>query len=222
MTHRLRLTTWIAFADFFSAIALVGLALYGHQRQQNIRVSTGVKHLTQQVYDHLRANGVDAAPSFREAAISLPETALFQPGRFDIERPDKLAKIAAALKEVGSEWQGRFVLVIRGHTDAWPPRSAPGRPYSNNLELSWLRANAVERQLAANGVSAPAFQIAAQGVGQEEPVVDNCTGESTTPRAYCQDVDQIRAPEELARNRRIELRFGFFSGNASEAVPPHK
>jgi len=75
--------------------------------------------------------------------------------------------------------------------------------------------------LAANGVSAPAFQIAAQGVGQEEPIVDNCTGESPTPRAYCQE-DQIRAPAELARNRRIELRFGFFSGNALQTPLAHR
>ena len=192
-----------------------------HQRQQNIRVSTGVKHLTEQLYERLRANGVDASRSLSEAAISLPETVLFQPGRFDIEHPDRLAKIAIALKEVQSGWEGHFVLVIRGHTDAWPPRSAAGRPYSNNLELSWLRANAVERQLAANGVSAPAFQIAAQGVGQEEPVVDNCIGQSATPRAYCQDIDEMRSPLELVRNRRIELRFGFFSGSASDALP-HK
>jgi outer membrane protein OmpA-like peptidoglycan-associated protein len=217
MKHSLRLTTWIALADFFSAIALVGLALYGHQRQQNIRVSTGIKHLTQQVYERLRANGVDASPSLSEAAISLPETVLFRPGQFDIEHPDKLAKIAATLKEVRSGWERRFVLVIRGHTDAWPPRAVPGAPYSNNLELSWLRANTVEKELATNGVSAPGFQIATQGVGQEEPVVDNCTGQSAVPRAYCEDVNHIRRPADLVRNRRIELRFGFFSGNALDA-----
>ena len=65
---------------------------------------------------------------------------------------------------------------------------------------------------------APMVGGAAAGVGQEEPAVDNCRGPSLKRRAHCASDLEILDEFEIAKNRRIELKFGHFSGNAAPSA----
>jgi outer membrane protein OmpA-like peptidoglycan-associated protein len=214
----------MAMADFFAAIALVALALYGHQRQENLRVSHGIRDLARAIHLDLTRNGIDNRYDEASASIVLQEDAvLFESGAFEITNPTYLQRVRVignVIKSAAGRWHDRFIIVIRGHTDAWEPRrrSQEGAQprYKDNRELSWLRALEVEKRFVELGIKPPEFQVAAQGVGQEEPAVDNCKGTSKIKRARCDGDDQIRDRDDLSRNRRIELKFGHFSGNVDE------
>jgi flagellar motor protein MotB len=206
-----RLLTWIAFADFFVALSVVAIALYGFQQQQNFRITEPVKQLAEQLAGELKGLGVDVKYDKGSAALTMPDTFLFESGGYTLRDPVKLGAIASALRNVAGDWHGGFVLVIRGHTDAYPP-SRDAR-FRTNLELSALRARAMQEALGREGIVAPRFQIATQGVGEFEPHVDNCLGRSPVMRVKCEAGAEFRSKEELQPNRRIELRFGFFSGN---------
>jgi outer membrane protein OmpA-like peptidoglycan-associated protein len=125
-----------------------------------------------------------------------------------------LENIAAALQDVQQVWNRNFILVVRGHTDSRPPKRF--LLYRDNLELSELRARAVEKSLAASGIRPPQFQIVAQGMGDTEPHVANCRSGALI---HCLSPDDYRSSGDLERNRRIELRFGVFSGNGAETAP---
>lgn len=77
-----------------------------------------------------------------------------------------------------------WVLRVDGHTDKVPINNAR---FESNWELSLARAMSVVRFLIEQGI--PADRLAAAGFGEHHPVAD---GES---------------PEDLAKNRRIELRL---------------
>jgi flagellar motor protein MotB len=208
-----RLLTWIAFADFFVALSVVAIALYGFQQQQNFRITEPVKNLAEQLAGELAGLGIDVNYDRGSAALTMPDTFLFESGGYVLRDRLKLHNIASALRKVTNDWHGGYVLVIRGHTDAYPPRK--DARFRSNLELSTLRARAMQEALEREGIVAPRFQIATQGVGEFEPQVDNCVGSSPVIRVRCDAAAKLRSTEELQPNRRIELRFGFFSGNAA-------
>jgi flagellar motor protein MotB len=215
------LTTWVALADFFAAIALVSLALYGHQRQENIRVTRGVKDLARRIHEEMDRRHIENRYDEASASIVLPEdTVRFASGDYRIgpEYRKRIEHIAEAIKAAARSWHEPFIIVIRGHTDAWPVGQAS--EYKDNYELSWRRALEVDRLFGENGIKPPNFQIAAQGVGQEEPLVDNCRGASQSKRAYCASNAELRDVEKLSANRRIELRFGHFSGGNGDVSRP--
>jgi outer membrane protein OmpA-like peptidoglycan-associated protein len=75
----------------------------------------------------------------------------------------------------------------------------------------------MEEELVAAGLET-VIHISSEGVGAKEPIVDNCAvalpaAVDRIPRATCPD-DKFGTADALERNRRIELRFGFFSGQA--------
>lgn len=78
-------------------------------------------------------------------------------------------------------------LVIEGHTDNIPIRAASGKRYKDNMELSFLRAKAVARVLADNGV--PDERITVVSYGETRPIASNGT------------------PEGRAKNRRVEIKL---------------
>jgi flagellar motor protein MotB len=207
-----RLITWIAIADFFVALSVVAIAMYGFQQQQNFRITEPVKHLAEQLANELKELGVEVQYDRGSAALTMPDTFLFESGGHALRDPLKLSNIASALRKVTDDWHGGFVLVIRGHTDSYPPRK--DARFRTNLELSSLRARAMQEALEREGIVAPRFQIATQGVGEFEPQVDNCVGSSPVIRVECETVAELRPKEQLQQNRRIEMRFGFFSGNS--------
>ena len=54
------------------------------------------------------------------------------------------------------------------------------------------------------------FHVLAEGVGEYEPIVDNCERDYLQrPRWNC---TPLLPPDELEQNRRIELRFAIFPG----------
>ena len=76
-------------------------------------------------------------------------------------------------------------VVIEGHTDNTRPSS--GRKYMDNIELSFLRANAVALQLVKSGIALE--RISVIGYGDTHPIASNETSEGR------------------ARNRRVEVKL---------------
>lgn len=78
-----------------------------------------------------------------------------------------------------------YRVVIEGHTDNIRPSS--GRKYMDNIELSFLRANAVALQLVKSGIGLE--RISVIGYGDTRPIASNETSEGR------------------ARNRRVEVKL---------------
>ena len=81
---------------------------------------------------------------------------------------------------------GHYV-VIEGHTDNIPIKAFPGMKYQDNIDLSYLRANAIARILVEKGISRELISVV--GYGDSRPVASNDT------------------PEGRARNRRVEVKL---------------
>ncbi len=220
MSGRYRLIVWIALADFFTVFSLATFALYSSQRarlnqiQNTITFDNQVRELAESLAERLRHYGLQVGDPGPNMAINLPEVLLFDSGQFTIKDPSNLAKIALALKDVRRKWNRNFILVVRGHTDSRPPRTR--LLYRDNQELSEFRARAVEKSLVGSGIGPPEFQIVAQGLGEAEPLVPNCRNGI---RIVCGAPGNFLDSDQLGKNRRIELRFGVFSGNASTGMP---
>ncbi len=78
-------------------------------------------------------------------------------------------------------------VVIEGHTDNIPIKAYPGMKYQDNMDLSYLRANAIARTLVERGISRE--RISVVGYGDNRPVASNDTIEGR------------------ARNRRVEVKL---------------
>lgn len=219
MRGRFRLLVWIAIADFFTVFSVATFAVYTTQRirmrraDDAIQVDSQVRTLVNTLAERLRVHGIPVNEPGPDMAIELPEISLFDSGEFRIKDRSNLQKIALALRDVQKTWRQNFVLIVRGHTDSRPPRLNPW--YRNNLELSRLRAQEVEKNLAYAGIHPPEFQVVAEGVGPAEPIVVNCRSGT---RIDCLSQQDYLLSEQLKRNRRIELRFGVFSGNAAHEI----
>jgi flagellar motor protein MotB len=236
--ERHRLIVWIALADFFLSIGMTGFALLArtHRVTQELRekldaatpskereravahyvaIDEKTKNLVVALDKALRSRGVDSRLDRERNAVILPDVALFDSGKAELLDPRALAPIALALKEIETHWQHGFVLVVQGHTDAWPIRMASD--FKSNLDLARKRATAFEDELARYGIVAPRFQVVSQAIGEFEPRVDNCASDNAdgAPRATCADIEDLLPADDLAANRRIELRFGVFTGNRS-------
>lgn len=216
MRTRYGITAWMAFADFFVMIAVLAIALYGVQRRKNIEIEEPVKDLAHALAVALKSRGIQAEFDEANSAVVLPEAVLFRSSRWEILSAERVDLISQALKDVAERWKGheRFVLVIRGHADARP------HPGMTNLRLSHLRAQEMQKAFEARGVLAPVFQIAAQGVGEFAPLKDNCPEDQIRLRVvWSECAGRVYLSDEaLKENRRIELRFGFFSGPADTSA----
>lgn len=212
--HSRQIALWVAMADFFVAIAAISWALYGVQRQKNLALEG--KQVAEELFRQLRLKGIDASFDRERGSISVQDTVLFDFGEWTIKDPAVLDTLAVALRDVAARsphWRRNLILLVRGHTDAWPPRKTS--KFNTNLQLSLWRAQAVQEYLHRAGIRAPDFMVVAQGLGSDEPVVDNCYGSSLKPRSECPGLSDLRPPAELAPNRRIEFRFGFFTGHTA-------
>jgi flagellar motor protein MotB len=76
---------------------------------------------------------------------------------------------------------------IEGHTDNKPIKSSPGRPYKDNMDLSFLRAKAIARMIIEQGV--PSERISVIGYGDARPIASNETVEGRS------------------QNRRVEVKL---------------
>ena len=80
-----------------------------------------------------------------------------------------------------------YRVIIEGHTDNTPTKPSPGKPYKDNMELSFLRAKAVASILVKNGISYE--RISAIGYGDSRPIASNETD------------------EDKVKNRRVEIKL---------------
>jgi chemotaxis protein MotB len=113
--------------------------------------------------------------------IFLPDKALFALASIEIEREGVV--ILNEIAKILSEKKQLFIR-IEGHTDDIPVTNKT-LPFSDNWDLSVLRATAVTRLLIAQGVSPQ--QVLPSGRGQQKPLVEN------------------DSPENRQKNRRIEI-----------------
>ena len=113
---------------------------------------------------------------------------LFQSGAADLQPGGRiqLARLADTLKDLSSEIPADldWILRVDGHTDTNPIHTAD---FPSNWELSQARALSVVRYFVDQGI--PEKRLVAAGFGEFHPLVE---GDS---------------PEDLAGNRRIEIKF---------------
>ncbi len=218
------MTIWVAVADFFVAIAVVSFALFAAHRRPAaeplpppapiaIPVEEAIQLLTRRLREELVKSGVPAEIRDKDFAIALPSFLFFDSAKWKIRNDEPLVKVADALKRVQGVWRDDFVLIIQGYTDARPPKA--GAAFRDNLELSRLRARAVEESLDRNGIRPPRFQLVSQGMGPNDPVVKNCVNGQWLE---CGPPQNFLPSEQLEKNRRIELKFGVFTGNRRPAA----
>ena len=114
---------------------------------------------------------------------------LFDSGSYELsaEGRTKVGKIAAVMKEIAPSIPAdlKWGLQINGYTDI--KQMKPGSVVKDNWELSTRRALTVLRLLEENGIASD--HLAAAGYGENHPIA---TGS---------------APEDLKKNRRIELKL---------------
>ncbi len=118
----------------------------------------------------------------------LQSEVLFESGQASLSPggQERLERLAATLREVVAEIPDDidWVLRVDGHTDSVPIATAA---FPSNWELSAARAISVVKFLIGQGI--PAERLVAAGFGEFQPIADGETA------------------EDLARNRRIELKF---------------
>jgi chemotaxis protein MotB len=104
------------------------------------------------------------------------------------EGENRLTTLAVALKEISQKIPSDIPWVLRvdGHTDVLPIKLS-GAKFKNNWELSIARALSVVKFLISQGISSS--HLAAAGFAEFHPI------------------DRGTSPENLARNRRIELKL---------------
>jgi flagellar motor protein MotB len=185
-------------------------AMFAMQRRKAIEIEQPMRDFVQNLGVELRRRGIPVVEDIDRSAIVLPEGVLFKSTQWTLE-PGRTTRIAGALRSAASKTSGlqNLQLVIRGHADARPVPSVTG---FDNLHLSRLRARSMEEELVATGLGS-LVHMSSEGVGANEPIVDNCAAPAPDkiPRAICPD-GKFGTADALERNRRIELRFGFFSG----------
>lgn len=109
---------------------------------------------------------------------------VFTPGQAKL-RPGDRDAIAALLPEIRSVPDA--IVVVEGHADSRPVREPSRNIFTDNADLSLLRARAVAAVLLKAGV--PEAQVRVQGWGDTHPLATNDT------------------PEGRERNRRVEVRL---------------
>jgi flagellar motor protein MotB len=127
--------------------------------------------------------GEQPKESFKKARVlAVFGEGTFRSGEFVMNNNLKTAVQKLALDIKASPGYG---VAIEGHTDNIRPSS--GKKYMDNIELSFLRANAVAMQLVKSGIALE--RISVIGYGDTRPITSNNTSEGR------------------ARNRRVEVKL---------------
>jgi flagellar motor protein MotB len=108
--------------------------------------------------------------------VYLPSKLLFAPGQATLQ-PDAKKSLDQVVSALKKQFAGKK-LRVEGHTDKTPIKVSK---WSSNEELSLARADAVKQYLVAHGITAS--RITTKGFGSAKP----------------------RDPNDLARNRRVEI-----------------
>lgn len=181
----------IGLSIFF--FALSGIVIYKtlqipsdtFRYQTNLQVATS-KELSSKAKDmsDKKSRTVDQTKeSFKKARV----LAVFSDGTFRSGEFVMNNNLKTAIQKLGPDIKASpgHRVVIEGHTDNIRPSS--GKKYMDNIELSFLRANAVALQLVKSGVALD--RISVIGYGDTHPIASNNTSEGR------------------ARNRRVEVKL---------------
>jgi outer membrane protein OmpA-like peptidoglycan-associated protein len=134
-----------------------------------------------EIIEELKRQKLDAKETKRGVVVNLPDVLFeFNSSRLTIDAQDKVSHIASVLKQRASERR----ISIEGHTDSIGSDSY-------NLALSEQRAQAVARELSADGVREK--RLAARGFGEKYPVAPNTREDGSDN------------PSGRAKNRRVEV-----------------
>lgn len=123
-------------------------------------------------------------PENKTRVIAVLGAGAFGPGQI-VLGSDMVSDILAVVPEI-QQFPDRRIL-IEGHTDNQPVRVAAGSRYTDNMELSFLRAKAVADILIKNGI--PLDRISVTGYGDSRPAASNDTYEGRL------------------KNRRVEIKL---------------
>lgn len=229
MRHRSHINVWIAFTDFFCAIGLLMLGLYGgaqNRMRPVIEIDTKARAVVKGIYSGLAEQGwpqVKYDP--KRVAIEIPEAALFDFQSCTLNNPQLVRALAKVLNQMDREVSlAGFSFVITGHTDDYGPSDDDGGYDGYNMSLSRQRADAVARLLLNSGIDPRKIRISTRGVGPRDPNVDNCSAPNPEgkPRYDCLTMGlPLQPKDQLQANRRIELTVGIYSA-ATEVRQPSK
>jgi chemotaxis protein MotB len=130
--------------------------------------------------------------------IRLADKILFRSGESSIRQEGQaiLMKIASFLNTEVAE----AMIMVEGHTDSTPIGEALKTRFPSNWELSAARATAAVRFLEQAGQVNP-LRLAAVGRGSTQPI------------------DSGESPEQIARNRRIEIILTLPPASTSSSTP---
>lgn len=132
-------------------------------------------------------NAVELVVRANRMLVTLPESALFDPGRAELKPTGEppLRAVATVLREIIDR-----DFLVAAHTDNVLVK---GSPFRSNWELSTARAVAVVRFLQAEGVDPR--RLGAAGFSEFDRLVDNETAEHRTQNRRVEIVVQPRKEE---------------------------
>jgi flagellar motor protein MotB len=141
--------------------------------------------------------------------IALADTLMFAPGQGELASDEARRHIAAIMKEVSADDQGRPYpnrVAVEGHTDNRPVRN--NAQFASNWELSAARATNVAR-FVIESVGFPPERLSSSGYAEWQPAAVNL---ADVPKEELRTLDareRVRrandTAEKQARNRRVEL-----------------
>jgi len=123
-------------------------------------------------------------PENKEQILAVLGVGTFQTGQAVVS-DSLINSVNELIKEISAA-PGHHV-VIEGHTDNTPVQATAEKQYQDNMDLSFLRAEAIAGMLVENGISRE--RISVIGYGDTRPVTDNNTNEGR------------------AKNRRVEIKL---------------
>jgi flagellar motor protein MotB len=139
-------------------------------------------------HEESKVNAEAGAPERTSRVLAVLGSGTFSPGQAVIN--ESLMKVVKeSVQEILASPENR--VRIEGHTDNVPIRLVAGKKYTNNMDLSFLRAKALAGILVEHGV--PLENISVIGYGETHPIASNATVEGR------------------AKNRRVEIKL--ISGN---------
>ena len=150
--------------------------------ERQVPKTTTYQQLDAQLKTELAGDQVQIRQLQNLIKLILSTALLFPEGGWEVSESGKatLAKVAPTLKGLSGQR-----IVVKGFTDDVPIGEALGKRFTNNVQLSKARADAVAAVLIDQGV--PSALITTTGLGESHPVASNAT------------------PAGRAKNRRVEV-----------------
>lgn len=148
--------------------------------------------LQKELKDKVQGEGLSNMAFFEDLekgiAVTFRGSTFFESGSAEI-RPEAMELLTKVMPSIKSQ-QGRFAIVVEGHTDDSPISS---EKFPSNWELSSQRASAVLRVFEANGFNRS--QLRAIGFADTVPVLPNRT------------IENVILKDNQSQNRRVVIKL---------------